>query len=279
MRAIVLATTALAVLALAVPARAQTTDPVVAIVNGTQLKKSDLEAAYASAARSVSADAARCDLRSAARAAWSSSTLLLAAAPTRRISPTIPRSRRRSPGRMTACCATRWSRRRSTQGITDEKLQRRLRGDEEPAGLRVRGDACRAYPGRRRGRGAGDHQAARRAGPTSRPWPRRSRPTPRPRPTAAISAISGARRWCPSSPRPRSRSQPGTIGDKPVKSQFGWHVIKVEDRRQTVPTFEEKEPELREQLSREIVTALLADVRTGATIELLQHRRHARSAK
>jgi peptidyl-prolyl cis-trans isomerase C len=45
-------------------------------------------------------------------------------------------------------------------------------------------------------------------------------------------------------------------------------VIKVEDRRQTVPTFEEKEPELREQTSREIVNALLADVRKGATIEL-----------
>ena len=48
MRAFALATTAVAVLALAVPVRAQTTDPVVAIVNGTQLKKSDLEAAYAS---------------------------------------------------------------------------------------------------------------------------------------------------------------------------------------------------------------------------------------
>jgi peptidyl-prolyl cis-trans isomerase C len=62
--------------------------------------------------------------------------------------------------------------------------------------------------------------------------------------------------------------QPGTFTDKPVKSQFGWHVIKVEDRRQNVPTLEEKAPELREQLSREIVTALLADVRQGATIEV-----------
>ncbi len=62
--------------------------------------------------------------------------------------------------------------------------------------------------------------------------------------------------------------QPGTVGDKPVKSQFGWHVIKVEDRRQTLPTLEEKEPELREQLSREIVTALLGSVRDGATIEI-----------
>jgi peptidyl-prolyl cis-trans isomerase C len=44
-------------------------------------------------------------------------------------------------------------------------------------------------------------------------------------------------------------------------------LIKVEDRRQTVPSFEDKQPELREQLAREIVTALLTDVREGAEIE------------
>ena len=60
----------------------------------------------------------------------------------------------------------------------------------------------------------------------------------------------------------------GTVGEKPVKSQFGWHVIKVEDRRQEVPTLEEKAPEIREQLSREVVTALLGSVREGATIEI-----------
>ena len=63
------------------------------------------------------------------------------------------------------------------------------------------------------------------------------------------------------------KQQPGTVAPEPVKSQFGWHVIKVEDRRQTVPTFEEKEPELREQVAREIVTALLTEVRGGAKIE------------
>ena len=60
---------------------------------------------------------------------------------------------------------------------------------------------------------------------------------------------------------------PGSIGTTPVKSQFGWHVIKVVDRRETVPSFEEKEPELRQQVAHEIVTAVLTDVRTGATIE------------
>lgn len=60
---------------------------------------------------------------------------------------------------------------------------------------------------------------------------------------------------------------PGTVGKDPVKSQFGWHVIKVEDRRQAVPTFEEKEPELREQVARDIVEKTVADIRGAAQIE------------
>jgi peptidyl-prolyl cis-trans isomerase C len=60
---------------------------------------------------------------------------------------------------------------------------------------------------------------------------------------------------------------PGTVGKDPVKSQFGWHVIKVEDRRQSVPSFEEKEPELREQVARDIVESMVADIRGAAEIE------------
>ena len=105
MRAFALATTAVAVLALAVPVRAQTTDPVVAIVNGTQLKKSDLEAAYASLPdqyRQMPLDAIYdplLDQLVSSSCCWP--------APTRRSSTTTRRSRRRSPGHMTACCATR----------------------------------------------------------------------------------------------------------------------------------------------------------------------------
>jgi peptidyl-prolyl cis-trans isomerase C len=61
--------------------------------------------------------------------------------------------------------------------------------------------------------------------------------------------------------------EPGMIGKEPVQSQFGWHVIKVEERRTKVPTFEEKEPELREQVAREIVASLVTDVREGAQIQ------------
>lgn len=62
--------------------------------------------------------------------------------------------------------------------------------------------------------------------------------------------------------------EPGKIGTTPVKSQFGWHVIKVIERRETVPTFEEKEPELRQLLAQQIVAALLGEMRSGAKIEM-----------
>lgn len=61
--------------------------------------------------------------------------------------------------------------------------------------------------------------------------------------------------------------QPGTVGTEPVESQFGWHVIRVEDRRQAVPSLEEKEQELRDVLARDIVTGLLQKVRVGASIQ------------
>jgi peptidyl-prolyl cis-trans isomerase C len=60
---------------------------------------------------------------------------------------------------------------------------------------------------------------------------------------------------------------PGTYSKAPVKSQFGWHVIRVEERREVTPSFEEKRPELQEQVARDIVTALLEGVRKDAAVE------------
>lgn len=48
----------------------------------------------------------------------------------------------------------------------------------------------------------------------------------------------------------------GEISQAPVKSQFGWHVIKVEDRRPAKPaSFEEIRPRLEQEYGREIVDA------------------------
>lgn len=62
-------------------------------------------------------------------------------------------------------------------------------------------------------------------------------------------------------------AEPGKVAVTPVKSQFGWHVVEVLDRRQAVPTFAEKEPEIREQVAREVVEAMVADVRGKAEVE------------
>lgn len=62
-------------------------------------------------------------------------------------------------------------------------------------------------------------------------------------------------------------AEPGDVAAAPVKSQFGWHVVEVLDRRQAVPSFAEKEPEIREQVAREVVEAMVADVRGKAKVE------------
>jgi peptidyl-prolyl cis-trans isomerase C len=61
--------------------------------------------------------------------------------------------------------------------------------------------------------------------------------------------------------------EPGQFTTEPVQTQFGWHVIMVLDRRTVEPTFEESEPQLRQELAREVVTAMVSDLHGGAKIE------------
>ncbi len=63
---------------------------------------------------------------------------------------------------------------------------------------------------------------------------------------------------------------PGTYSKIPTQSQFGWHVIKVEEKRKAKPpTFEESRPALREALAEQIVEETLADLRKKSKIEIL----------
>lgn len=54
----------------------------------------------------------------------------------------------------------------------------------------------------------------------------------------------------------------------PVQSQFGWHVVKLNDKRETAaPTLDEARPELENQLRQEALEAKLAALREAASIE------------
>ena len=54
----------------------------------------------------------------------------------------------------------------------------------------------------------------------------------------------------------------------PVQSQFGWHLIKLNDKRETTPpALEEARPVIEDQLRQEALQARIAELREGATIE------------
>ncbi|NKC33708.1 peptidylprolyl isomerase [Falsiroseomonas selenitidurans] len=62
--------------------------------------------------------------------------------------------------------------------------------------------------------------------------------------------------------------QPGEISATPVRTQFGWHVIKVEARRAVPPPpFEEARESLRQRAFEEGVNAAVERIRAAARIE------------
>jgi peptidyl-prolyl cis-trans isomerase C len=62
----------------------------------------------------------------------------------------------------------------------------------------------------------------------------------------------------------------GEYTHKPVQTQFGWHVIKVEDRRAAkVPSFEESKDSLKEEEARVVAGDVIAKMRQGAEITVM----------
>ena len=62
--------------------------------------------------------------------------------------------------------------------------------------------------------------------------------------------------------------KPGEVTKEPIKSPIGWHVIKVEDKRKAgPPSYEDSKEEISQQLAQEAAQKFVASLRDGATIE------------
>ena len=60
----------------------------------------------------------------------------------------------------------------------------------------------------------------------------------------------------------------GAFTKQPVKTQFGWHVIYLEDRRATpAPSLSEVEARLRDEMAREIEVDYIKTLTSDATVE------------
>jgi peptidyl-prolyl cis-trans isomerase C len=63
--------------------------------------------------------------------------------------------------------------------------------------------------------------------------------------------------------------KPGDFSQTPVHTQFGWHVIKVEDRRPgKAATYEQAAPAIQDQMVQQIVAQKLQELRGQAKIEV-----------
>ena len=62
--------------------------------------------------------------------------------------------------------------------------------------------------------------------------------------------------------------KPGDFTETPVQTQFGWHIIKVEDRRAVQPpSFEQVQPQLTQDMTREVLTKAVEELRAGVDIK------------
>jgi peptidyl-prolyl cis-trans isomerase C len=60
----------------------------------------------------------------------------------------------------------------------------------------------------------------------------------------------------------------GQLTDKPVKTQFGWHVIRLDDVREAqLPKFEEVKPQISQQMLQTKMGQFQQDLRSKAKIE------------
>lgn len=60
----------------------------------------------------------------------------------------------------------------------------------------------------------------------------------------------------------------GEMTETPVKSQFGWHIIRVDDERQAqLPKLEDVKPQIAQQLQQQKLGQFQEELRAKAKVE------------
>ena len=64
------------------------------------------------------------------------------------------------------------------------------------------------------------------------------------------------------------QTRPDSFTEKPVKTQFGWHIIKVEDKRIIKPKlFSEARGQLRQTIAKQIANDVITELRKSADVK------------
>jgi len=65
-----------------------------------------------------------------------------------------------------------------------------------------------------------------------------------------------------------TRLKKGAMTDAPVQTDFGFHIIRVDDERATkIPNFDEAKPQLQQLVQGQVVQRAIADLRGKAKVE------------
>ena len=65
-----------------------------------------------------------------------------------------------------------------------------------------------------------------------------------------------------------TKLEKGQLAAEPVKSQFGWHVIRVDDIRDAkLPSFEEVKPQISQQMTQQKLAQFQEELRKKASVK------------
>lgn len=77
-----------------------------------------------------------------------------------------------------------------------------------------------------------------------------------------------ANRYVPPFAQALAKLKKGQTADAPVQTQFGWHVIRLDDVRPAkFPTFEQAKPQIQQEMQKQEVNKLITDLRAKAKVE------------